>query len=263
MKVVILCGGRGTRLGGETNSIPKPLVEVGGRPILWHIMKIYAFYGYTDFVLCLGYKGDQIKDYFLNYDLHQSDFTLTLGSRGATVKHRSHQEHEWRITLVNTGLNAMTGARVKRIEPFIDAPDFMLTYGDGVADMNISALVGFHQSHGKIATVTGVRPSSRFGELIMVGNQVVEFSEKPQVQQGYINGGFFVLGQEVFRYLRDDDSCVFEREPLEQMTRDGQLMVYTHTGMWQCLDTPRDLQSLNEQWHRRPFWAVWDKRTGA
>ena len=260
MKVVILCGGRGSRLGDQTELVPKPLIEVGGKPILWHIMKIYASYGYAEFVLCLGYKGHRIKEYFLNYDLHQSDITLTLGSRETAVTHRQHNEHGWRIHLVDTGAEAMTGARIKRIEPLIDTPDFLLTYGDGVADIDLDALMAFHRSHGKIATITGVHPLSRFGEVIVEGQQVVEFSEKSQVRQGCINGGFFILRREVFRYLRDDDRCAFEQEPLEQLAKDGQMMVYRHAGMWQCLDTQRDLQVLNDYWIRHPFWKVWEER---
>lgn len=260
MKTVILCGGRGTRLGDETSMIPKPLIEVGGKPILWHVMKIYASFGYTDFVLCLGYRGDRIKEYFLNYDCHQSDLTVTLGSPGRVVKHRAHDEAGWQITLVDTGVEAMTGARLKRIERFIDTPQFLLTYGDGVADIDLDALVAFHEAHGKIATVTGVRPASRFGELIVQGPQVVEFNEKPQVQHGYLNGGFFVLRREIFQYLQDDDRLIFERGPMEQLTRDGQLMMHVHPGRWLCVDTPRDLEILNDYWRDQPFWKVWDNR---
>ncbi len=261
MKVVILCGGRGTRLASETGAIPKPLVEVGGKPIMWHVMKIFAAFGHTEFILCLGYKGHLIKEYFLNYDLHQSDCTITLGQSISAMTHRAHPEHGWRIHCVDTGQEAMTGSRIKRIESLVDGEEFMLTYGDGVADINLDALAISHRTHGKIATITGVRPLSRFGELMVEGRQVVEFSEKPQVHQGLINGGFFVLRPDVFRYLEDDDTCVFEREPLEQLSRDGELMLYPHTGSWQCVDTPRDLQVLNEQWANGAFWKIWDKDT--
>lgn len=259
MKVVILCGGRGTRLSGETAAIPKPLVEIGGKPVLWHVMKIFAAFGHTEFILCLGYKGDLIKEYFLNYDLLQSDFTITLGKDGAVERHQPHTEDNWRIHCVDTGQEAMTGARIKRIQAFTKGEPFLLTYGDGVADIDLNALTRFHMGHGKTATVTGVRPLSRFGELLVQGEQVVEFSEKPQVNEGMINGGFFALQPKVFDYLKNEDTCIFERDPLERIARDGELMLYAHTGSWQCLDTPRDLQVLNEQWMQKPFWKIWDR----
>ena len=262
MKVVILCGGRGTRLASETVSVPKPLVEVGGKPILWHVMKIFAAFGHTEFILYLGYKGHLIKEYFLNYDLHQSDFTITLGQDAPVAPHRPHPEHGWQVHCVDTGQDTLTGGRIKRIERFVGNEEFLLTYGDGVADIDLAALADFHRSHGKIATVTGVRPLSRFGELMVEGRKVVEFSEKPQVHQGLINGGFFVLRPDVFRYVQDSDACTFEREPLERLARDGQLMLYPHTGSWQCVDTPRDLQVMNEQWASGAFWKVWDRTTG-
>jgi glucose-1-phosphate cytidylyltransferase len=271
MKVVILCGGKGMRLREETEYKPKPLIEIGEKPILWHIMKIYAHYSFKDFVLCLGYKGKMIKDYFLNYETMNSDFTIELGSGNVKV-HNSHQEQGWLITLADTGENAMTGARVKRIERYIDSNLFMLTYGDGVADINIPKLIEFHKSHGKIGTVTGIRPPSRFGELVVDGDQVLEFGEKPQIKEGFINGGFFVFDKRIFRYLEDNDDCILEKEPLENLALDGELVVYKHEGFWQCMDTSRDLQLLNNLWAGReiekelhfngikslgPPWKVW------
>jgi glucose-1-phosphate cytidylyltransferase len=257
VKVVILCGGLGTRLREETEFRPKPMVEVGGRPILWHIMKGYAHYGLSDFVLCLGYKGEQIKQYFLNYETMARDFTLRLGPTPQVTFHTPHAE-TWTVTLVDTGAAALTGARVKRVEPHIREEEFLLTYGDGVADVDVQRLLAFHREHGRIGTVTGVRPPSRFGELLTDGASVVEFSEKPSVSHGYINGGFFVFNRRFFDYLSADDGCVLEREPLERLAKDGQLRMYPHDGFWQCMDTPRDLQHLNEYWARpRPPWKVW------
>lgn len=258
MKVVLLCGGLGMRLREETEFRPKPMIEIGGRPILWHIMKGYAHYGFNDFVLCLGYKAEVIKRYFLEYESMRNDFTIELGSSEAVVFHGNHRERGWRVTLADTDLRANTGARVKRIERYIDGDTFMLTYGDGVADIHLHELVRFHKAHGKIGTVTGVRPSSRFGELVTAGDAVTEFREKRQISQGFINGGFFVFHRRIFEYLDADDGCVLEREPLERLAKDGELMMYAHTGFWQCLDTPRDLQRLQELWqHGAPPWKVW------
>jgi len=270
IKVVILCGGMGTRLREETEYRPKPLVEIGGKPMLWHIMKIYAYYGFKDFVLCLGYKGKMIKDYFLNYGTMNSDFTLNLGTNNINF-HNSYKEKDWIITFAETGKNAMTGARIKRIEKYIDSELFMLTYGDGVADINLQELLEFHKSHNKIGTVTGVSPSSRFGELVVAKDQVKKFSEKPQVKEGFINGGFFVFNKRIFNYLEDNDNCIFEKKPLEDLASDGELMIYKHKGFWQCMDTYRDLQLLNNLWLGRkaekklyfnsekiiPPWKVW------
>ncbi|MFH0777767.1 MAG: glucose-1-phosphate cytidylyltransferase [Candidatus Eisenbacteria bacterium] len=260
-KVVILCGGAGTRLREETEYKPKPLVEVGGRPILWHIMKIYAHYGFKHFILCLGYKGQMIKDYFLNYELLNSDFTLEMGRKSKVHVHNGHLEGDWVVTLANTGDAAMTGTRVKRIERYIESETFMVTYGDGVADVDILDLYNFHRSHGRIGTVTGVRPSSRFGELIVEGEAVATFSEKPQVHEGFISGGFFVFNKGFFDYLEDSDGCIMERGPLERLAGDGQLMVHRHQGFWQCMDTVRDLQLLNHLWQSpAPPWKVWEDR---
>ncbi|MCJ7444965.1 MAG: glucose-1-phosphate cytidylyltransferase [Methanotrichaceae archaeon] len=257
-KVVILCGGMGARLREETEYRPKPLVEIGEKPILWHIMKIYSYYGFRDFILCLGYKGKMIKDYFINYEIMNCDFTVDLGSRYFEI-HNKHEEKDWRITLAETGEKAMTGARVKRIEKYVDTTSFMLTYGDGVADLDIRQLFKFHKAHGRIGTVTGVRPTSRFGELIVEeDNRVSEFSEKPQVREGFINGGFFVFEREFFDYLLDDDACVLEKKPLEKLSQKGDLMVYKHDGFWQCMDTYRDVQLLSNLWlSPERLWKVW------
>ena len=259
-KVVILCGGRGTRIREETEFRPKPMVEIGHKPILWHIMKIYSFFGFSDFVLCLGYKGEMIKEYFLSYEMMNSDFTIDLGSKRKNIQiHDSHAKDQWRVTLADTGLMSMTGARLKYIESYIDTENFMMTYGDGVANIDLHELLKFHLSHKKIATITGVRPPSRFGELIARENRVTEFSEKPQIREGYINGGFFVFNRKVFSYLSADERSVLEREPLERLADDGQLMVFFHNDYWHCMDTLRDLDILEEEWHRgSPPWKVWE-----
>ncbi|HOW43021.1 MAG TPA: glucose-1-phosphate cytidylyltransferase [Candidatus Omnitrophota bacterium] len=257
-KVVILCGGRGTRLSEETELRPKPLIEIGGRPILWHIMKTYAAYGFTDFVLCLGYKGEMIKEYFLNYEAMNNDCTITLGKKNSIEFHTDHLENGWSITLVDTGLDTMTGSRVKKIEPYIDSDCFMLTYGDGVADVNVKDLLAFHRARKKIGTVTGVHPSSRFGELIIDGGKVISFSEKPQTTNGFINGGFFIFKKRIFDYIGKGDQVYLEREPLEQLASDGQLAVYLHEGFWQCMDTRRELDLLNRLWDEgKAPWKVW------
>ncbi|MFH2068778.1 MAG: glucose-1-phosphate cytidylyltransferase [Candidatus Omnitrophota bacterium] len=257
MKVVILCGGRGTRLKEETEFRPKPLVEVGGRPILWHIMKIYAHYGFNDFILCLGYKGEMIREYFLNYEIRNVDFTLQLGKSKVKVYNKSREEN-WRITFVDTGERAQTGTRVKRIERYIDSDTFMLTYGDGVADVKIDDIIKYHQKQGKIGTITGVHPPSRFGELLLDDSRIVKFNEKPQVKKGFINGGFFVFQKKFFRYLKDDDDCYLEREPLEKLVTDRQLSAYRHNGFWQCMDTQRELDILNQLWATdKAPWKVW------
>jgi glucose-1-phosphate cytidylyltransferase len=258
-KVVILCGGKGTRIREETEFRPKPMVEIGHKPLLWHIMKIYDAYGFDDFVLCLGYKGEMIKEYFLNYEIMNSDFTVELGNNRKHIQiHDSHVKDKWKVTLADTGTNSMTGARLKKIEPYIEKDYFLMTYGDGVADIDLKKLVEFHASHKKIATITGVRPPSRFGELVTQGNTVTEFSEKPQIREGYINGGFFVLNREVFNYLNEDEGCIFEREPLEKLANDDQLRVFFHNDYWHCMDTLRDLDILEKEWQtKNPSWKVW------
>jgi glucose-1-phosphate cytidylyltransferase len=259
MKVVILCGGMGTRLREETEYRPKPMIEIGGRPILWHIMKIYAHYGFNEFVLCLGYKGWMIKEYFLNYAMMHGDFTLEVGKKNDIQFHNNQSEEGWKVTLADTGLNAMTGSRVKKIEKYIDDDTFMLTYGDGVANVNIPNLLDYHRKHGKIGTVTGVSPPSRFGELSVVGRYVVGFTEKPQ-SVGFINGGFFVFDKRIFNYLSDDENCILEREPMERLASDKEMVVYEHNGFWQCMDTYRDYQYLNGIWEKGEVpWRIWEK----
>ena len=259
IQVVILCGGRGTRMGEETDYRPKPMVEIGNRPILWHIMKTYAYYGATDFILCLGYKGEMIKDYFLNYEVRQSNLTLTLGEHDSICLHTPSREKGWKISFVHTGPDAMTGARLKRVQSYVKSDLFMFTYGDGVANVNIAELLAFHRSHGKTGTVSGVFPPSRFGELAIQDRQVIKFSEKAPIHGGYINGGFFVFDQRIFDYVTSDDSCSFERTPLVQLAEDGELMVYTHDDFWQCMDTRRDMELLCRQWNSgQAPWKVWE-----
>jgi glucose-1-phosphate cytidylyltransferase len=246
-KVIILAGGQGMRLREETEYRPKPMVEVGGKPLLWHIMRQYAYHGFQEFVICLGYKAEVIKSYFLNFDFLSSDFTIRLGGRESIVCHDVGAEHGWQVTLAQTGPNCETGSRIKQVQKYVSDCDLiMLTYGDGLANVDIGRLVEFHKSHGKISTVTGVSPPSRIGELITEGDVVAEFSEKPQVSQGCINGGFFVLDQRVFDYLSEDPALSFERDPLRRLAEERQLMIYQHTGFWQCVDTMRDLVQLNQ-----------------
>lgn len=246
MKVVILAGGFGTRIRDVADDIPKPMIPIGRYPILWHIMKWYAKFGHNEFVLCLGHKGQVIKNFFLDYEAHTRDITLTLGN-GRSVEYLSdHDESDWRITLADTGLNAMTGARIQRIHKYVGAEEFMLTYGDGVSDVDIDKLLAFHHAHGKILTVTGVRPPGRFGEIEANGSGSVSgFNEKPQATGGRISGGYFVASARLFDYLDDTEDLVFERGPLEALVRDRQLMMYEHAGFWQPMDTSRDYQLLN------------------
>ena len=258
MQVVILCGGRGTRLGQESEIRPKPLVEIGGKPILWHIMKHYAHYGHTDFVLCLGYKGEMIKEYFLNYGYMENDITVELGSTPKVRHHSTHSEDGWKVTLANTGQESATGARVKKIEKFVKGDTFMLTYGDGVSDINIDKLLKFHRSHGKVATITAVHPPARFGELDIIDGRVNVFSEKPQTSAGRINGGFQVYNRRFFEYLGDDDKCALEHKPLVDLVSDNELMAYEHEGFWQCVDTVRELTILRDLWDSgQAPWKTW------
>jgi glucose-1-phosphate cytidylyltransferase len=245
MKVIILAGGFGTRLSEYTQSIPKPMVTIGGKPILWHIMKTYAKYGHTDFHLALGYKAELIKDYFLNYRSLNSDFTIDLESGNLSV--HQNDNVNWKVTLVDTGLNSMTGGRVKRMKDFVDNETFLLTYGDGLSDIDIAALVDFHKSHGKMVTVSAVHPGARFGELDINNNIVTSFKEKPQVTQGWINGGYFVIEPEFFDLI-EGDSTILEKEPLESVAKMGELMSYQHNDFWQCMDTKRDRDSLEGLW---------------
>jgi len=254
VKVIILAGGFGTRLSEYTETIPKPMVTVGGRPILWHIMRSYAHFGHKDFYLALGYKAEVIKEYFLHYRSLNADFTVDLSS-GTVEPHRA-EDTDWRVTLVQTGLESMTGGRVKRLQSFIGNETFMLTYGDGVADVDLGALLEFHKSHGKMVTVSAVRPSARFGELEMQDQQVITFQEKPQTGQGWINGGYFIIEPEFFDLIEGDE-MILEREPLEKAASMGELMAYQHDGYWQCMDTKRDRDHLEELWAKdRAPWKV-------
>jgi glucose-1-phosphate cytidylyltransferase len=256
MKAVILAGGLGSRISEETETRPKPMIPIGGRPILWHIMKIYSAHGIDDFVVCLGYKGYVIKEFFANYYLHSCDVTFDL-ARNAVEVHQSKAE-PWRVTLVETGEATMTGGRLRRVLDYVGDEDFCFTYGDGVADIDISALVGFHRDAGTVATVTAVQPPGRFGALETVGERVTGFTEKPHGDGGWINGGFFVLSPEVRRYLSGDDDLVWEREPLEGLARDGELSVYRHDGFWQPMDTRRELRVLEGLWDSGEApWRTW------
>ena len=257
MKVVILCGGLGTRLREETEFRPKPMVPVGERPIVWHIMKIYAHYGFKEFILCLGYKGEAIKDYFRNYHWNTSDVTLKLGPRPQIKYHNQHTEEDWSVTLVDTGQTTQTGGRLKRVLPYITGDTFLLTYGDGVINSDITKSVAFHKKAGKIATLTAVQPASRFGDLAIKGDTVIEFKEKAARQASFINGGFFVVNKRIAKYLTDD-KCVLEQEPLNNLAAQGQIAAYAHTGFWQCMDTYREQQLLTEMWQKGDApWKVW------
>lgn len=256
MKVVILAGGFGTRISEESDFKPKPMVEIGGQPILWHIMKYYSQFGYHDFIICLGYKQYVIKEYFAEYFLHTSDVTFDLANNSMEV-HTRHAE-PWKVTLVDTGLNTMTGGRVKRIAPYIGNEPFLLTYGDGVSTVDLDALVKFHKSHGKIATITGVNIGQRFGVMVADENgQIKEFREKNDDDGKIINGGFMVMNPEVMNYIAGDDT-VFEKEPLENLAKDGELMVYQHSGFWKCMDTQRDHRQLEAMWAKNEApWKIW------
>ena len=246
MKVVILAGGYGTRIRDVSEDIPKPMIPIGPYPILWHIMKTYSKYGITDFIICLGYRGKTIKDFFLNYEAFTRDFTISFGGDNEVVYHTKHDESKWNITLADTGLRSMTGSRISQIRKYLDNDDFMITYGDGVSDVNINKLIEFHNSHNKLLTVTGVRPPGRFGEMNSDAHgKVMEFNEKPQATAGRISGGYFVASQKLFNYLTNDESLVFEQEPLKKIVDDEELMMYKHNGFWQPMDTSREYQLLN------------------
>ena len=260
MRVVLLCGGYGTRIRDVADDLPKPMIPVGGMPIVWHIMKHYAHFGHKDFVLCLGYKGQVLKDFFLNYEVRTNDFTVTLGNKGGVELHTSHDESGWQITAAETGPEAMTGARVRKIKKYIGSDaNFMLTYGDGVADIDLKALLRFHEQHGRLMTVTGVRPPGRFGEITSEpGGQVRSFNEKPQVSGGRISGGFFVCRREIFDYLPEGDDLVLEEGPLNSLARDKQLMVFEHEGFWHPMDTFRDYKFLNSLCEKgKAPWQIW------
>jgi len=260
MKVAILCGGQGTRIRGVDDNLPKPMIPIGRFPILWHIMKYYAECGYKEFVLCLGYKGQVIKEFFMNYETHANDFTLTLDTAKRMEFHNTHNEINWKITLAETGLNAMTGARVRKVRKYLQGEEnFMLTYGDGVGNVNIAELLAFHRSHGKVITVSGMRPPGRFGELMSDSEgRVTEFNEKPQASGGRISGGFFVCRKEIFNYLDEREDLVLEQEPMRRLVSEGQMMVYEHDGFWQPMDTYRDYILLNEMNEKgRAPWVIW------
>jgi len=261
LPVVILCGGQGTRLREETEYRPKPMVEIGGRPILWHIMKYYSYFGCREFILCLGYKGHIIKEYFNNYEILQNDFTIHLGSKAKTIVHRDNNsdENEWRVVLSDTGPDTLTGGRLLRIKKYIQNRRFFMTYGDGLSDLDLRKLLKLHLRNRKVATLTGVQPESRYGALDVEGDLVNRFREKPK-DTGYINGGFFVLEPHVFEYITGDD-CVFEHEPLQRLAEEGQLAVYGHDGFWQCMDTYRDYQLLNKLAPSKGPWQVWGSKS--
>ena len=253
MKVIILAGGFGTRLSEYTNIIPKPMVQIGGKPILWHIMKTFAHFDHKEFYIALGYKAELIKDYFLNYRALNSDFTIDL--RSGEINHHQIESNDWKVTLVNTGDNSMTGGRVKRMKEYVGDEPFMLTYGDGVANIDLKALLAFHKGHGKMVTVSAVRPSARFGELEIQGDKVLNFQEKPQLHEGWINGGYFIINPEFFDFI-DGDHTMLEREPLEKATREGELMAYKHDGVWHCMDTKRDHDLLESLWQKGAPWVL-------
>lgn len=255
MKAVLLAGGLGTRIAEETAARPKPMVEIGGRPIIWHIMKIYSSYGINDFIVCLGYKGYLIKEYFANYFLHMCDVTIDIAKNKVEV-HQNNAE-PWRVTLVDTGEFTMTGGRLKRIAPFVAGEDFCCTYGDGVADVDIAALIEFHRSRGRLATITAAQPPGRFGSLVLAGDQVTAFQEKPQGDGAWINGGFFVLSPRALDYI-DGDQTIWEREPMEALAASGEMSAFMHRGFWQPMDTLRDKNHLEELWAAdKAPWKRW------
>jgi glucose-1-phosphate cytidylyltransferase len=261
MQVVILCGGQGTRIRDVADDIPKPMIPVGGRPILWHIMKGFARHGLTDFVICLGHKSWVIKRYFLDYHLAGTDFTVRLNAPASVRLQGPVPEENWQVTLAETGVDAMTGCRVKRVEKYLTGDTFLLTYGDGVADVDVRRLLAFHRAHGRLGTVTAVRPPSRFGEIDLDGDVVVEFTEKPVTARGWINGGFFVFQRDFLDRLEDDPGLVLEQGPLKQLAADGEMRAYRHDGFWQPMDNSRDYRYLNDLWDRGAApWKTWDER---
>lgn len=260
MKVVILCGGMGTRIRDVADNIPKPMISVGSYPILWHIMKYYSLFGHNEFILCLGYQGKVIKDFFLNYKVNTSDFTIKLGSQEPVHFHNKIDEKDWKITFAETGEKSMTGARIRKIEKYIENDQtFMLTYGDGLSDIDINQLIGFHQNHDRILTLTGVRPAGRFGEIKCTNEGVIsEFNEKPQAAEGRINGGFFVCNRRLFDYLNGNDDLIFEKEPMMKLVKDQQLMQFNHDGFWQPMDTLREYVLLNSLYNgNNAPWKKW------
>lgn len=257
MKVVLFAGGKGTRISEESHLKPKPMIEIGGKPILWHIMKIYSSYGINEFIICLGYKGTVIKDYFLNYYMYNTDCTVDLSNNSVEV-HNSNAEN-FKISLVDTGLETLTAGRLKRVQKYIGNEDFMLTYGDGVADVNIDLLLEFHRKHSKVCTMTGIQPGSRFGVLDMnEKNEVLHFAEKPKDDGNWINAGFFVLSPKVFDYIAEGwDNMMWEEQPLKDLAKAGEIVVYKHTGFWKCMDTLRDKNDLEKMWQEGAKWKLW------
>ncbi len=259
MKIAILAGGKGTRLAEETSVRPKPMVEIGGRPILWHIMMHYSQFGLNEFVIALGYKGEYIKKYMADYSSLSGNLTVRLGQNAsASVQQHENTHPEWQIDLIDTGMDTLTGGRIKRLKPYLGEGTFMLTWGDGVSDVNLDDLLAFHRAHGKLATVTAVRPPARYGHMLFDGDKITSFEEKPQTAEGWINGAFFVLEPEVMDYI-EGDMVMFEHAPMETLAREGQLMAYRHKGFWSCMDTLRDKTKLEEMWDSgdRP-WATWE-----
>ena len=255
MKIIILAGGFGSRLGHATELIPKPMLEIAGRPIIWHIMKIYAHYGYNKFVIALGYKANVIKDYFYNFQSYNSNFTIETVTGKITYENVS--QDQWEVTLADTGVDTLKGSRIKHLEKYLDDVN-MLTYGDGVANVDIPRLIEFHKKHGKLLTITGVKPPSRFGEIIEKDGTVLSFDEKPQTSQGLINGGFMVFNKKMLDYLTIDPVCDFEVGPLEKLAAEGQVMTYKHSGFWECVDTVRDINHLNKLWNAgQAKWKIW------
>ena len=257
MKTIILAGGWGSRLGQASDTVPKPMVTIGNKPVLWHIMKIYSYYGYNDFIIALGVKGHVIKNYFYNFESRNNDFTVDLSS-GDITYHNTHNESDWKVTLVDTGLNTLKGGRIKRLEKYLTDDINMITYGDGVADINLQKLVEFHNSHEKTITISGVHPPARFGELFEKEGKVVSFEEKSQSSFGLINGGFMIFNKNLLNYLTTDESSDFESGPLEELAKKGEVMVYKHLGGWGCIDHERDVVHLDKLWNEnKAFWKVW------
>tara|TARA_Y100001970_G_scaffold168897_1_gene206541 strand:+ start:19805 stop:20575 length:771 start_codon:yes stop_codon:yes gene_type:complete len=256
MKVIILAGGYGTRLGNITESIPKPMVMVGNKPIIWHIMKIYSYYGFNDFIISLGYKSNVIKEYFYNYKIYNNDFEIDLGNDNIRIL-SNHSELEWKIKLVDTGVDTLKGARIKRLEKYLDDVN-MVTYGDGISNININELHDFHKSHKKMLTISGVHPPARFGEFVEKDNRIISFEEKSDSSHGTINGGFMVFNKSFLEYLNCDENCDLEKGPFEELAMKSEIMLYKHTGKWACMDHERDVQYLNKLWKEdKAFWKVW------
>lgn len=257
MKTIVLAGGLGTRLGQQAETIPKPMVLIGGKPILWHIMKIYSHYGFNEFIICLGTKASVIKSYFYEYEIINNDFTIDISS-GRIDYHKHHDEKSWKVTLVDTGQDTLKGGRIKRAAKYLDSDVNMLTYGDGLADVDLKKVLEFHKSHDKLITITGVHRPARFGELVEEGGRVRSFTEKPQFSKELINGGYMVFNKGMLDYLKEDDDCDFEIGPLENLAKAGQVMVYKHEGSWDCMDHERDVVYLNQLWREnKAFWKVW------